>query len=138
MLNQVVLIGRLTRDPELKYTPGNGIPVATFTLACDRPFTNQEGEREADFINIVTWRKLAENCANYLQKGSLAAVTGRLQIRSYEDSEGVKRKVAEVVADNVRFLDSKNKNSNEQQEEPDLTKPEGWEGTEIQDGDVPF
>jgi single-strand DNA-binding protein len=118
MLNQVVLIGRLTRDPELKYTPGNGIPVATFTLACDRPFTNQEGEREADFINIVTWRKLAENCANYLQKGSLAAVTGRLQIRSYEDSEGVKRKVAEVVADNVRFLDSKKKQGADENEGP--------------------
>jgi single-strand DNA-binding protein len=121
MLNQVVLIGRLTRDPELKYTPGNGIPVATFTLACDRPFTNQEGEREADFINIVTWRKLAENCANYLQKGSLAAVTGRLQIRSYEDSEGVKRKVAEVVADNVRFLDSKKKGEPEIEINPEDT-----------------
>jgi single-strand DNA-binding protein len=119
MLNQVVLIGRLTRDPELKYTPGNGIPVATFTLACDRPFTNQQGEREADFINIVTWRKLAEHCANYLQKGSLAAVTGRLQIRSYEGSEGVKRKVAEVVADNVKFLDSRKKGEPEPEIDPD-------------------
>jgi single-strand DNA-binding protein len=128
MLNQVVLIGRLTRDPELKYTPGNGIPVATFTLACDRPFTNQEGEREADFINIVTWRKLAENCANYLQKGSLAAVTGRLQIRSYEDSEGVKRKVAEVVADNVRFLDSKKKQGADEE----------GSGEIIDDSEAPF
>jgi len=121
MLNQVVLIGRLTRDPDLRYTPGNGTPVANFTLACDRPFTNQQGEREADFINIVTWRKLAENCANYLQKGSLAAVTGRLQIRSYEDSDGVKRKVAEVVADNVRFLDSKKKGELEIEIDPDDT-----------------
>ena len=121
MLNQVVLIGRLTRDPDLRYTPGNGTPVANFTLACDRPFTNQQGEREADFINIVTWRKLAENCANYLQKGSLAAVTGRLQIRSYEDSDGVKRKVAEVVADNVRFLDSKKKGEPEIEIDPDDT-----------------
>jgi len=121
MLNQVVLIGRLTRDPDLRYTPGNGTPVANFPLACDRPFTNQQGEREADFINIVTWRKLAENCANYLQKGSLAAVTGRLQIRSYEDSDGVKRKVAEVVADNVRFLDSKKKGEPEIEIDPDDT-----------------
>jgi single-strand DNA-binding protein len=105
LLNQVVLIGRLTRDPELRYTAGSGIPVASFSLAVDRPFTNQQGERETDFINIVTWRKQAENVANYLKKGSLAAVAGRLQIRSYDDSQGVKRKVAEVVADNVRFLD---------------------------------
>ncbi|MDZ4131779.1 MAG: single-stranded DNA-binding protein [Dethiobacteria bacterium] len=105
MLNQVVLIGRLTRDPELRYTAGSGIPVASFSLAVDRPFTNQQGERETDFINIVTWRKQAENVANYLKKGSLAAVAGRLQIRSYDDTQGVKRKVAEVVADNVRFLD---------------------------------
>ena len=105
MLNQVVLIGRLTRDPELRYTPGNGVPVATFSLAVDRPFTNQQGERAADFINIVAWRKLAETCANYLKKGSLTAVTGRLQIRSYDDNQGVRRKAAEVVADNVRFLE---------------------------------
>jgi len=105
MLNQVVLIGRLTQDPELRYTPGNGVPVATFTLAVDRPFTNQQGERETDFINIVTWRKLAETCANYLKKGRLTAVTGRLQIRSYEDSQGVRRKAADIVADNVQFLD---------------------------------
>ncbi len=105
MLNKVILIGRLTRDPELRYTPGNGVPVATFTLAVERPFSNQQGERDADFINVVTWRKLAENCTNYLQKGSLTAVTGRLQIRSFDDSQGIRRKVAEVVADDVRFLD---------------------------------
>ena len=105
MLNQVVLIGRLTHDPELRYTAGSGIPVASFSLAVNRSFTNQQGERETDFINIVTWRKQAESVANYLKKGSLAAVTGRLQIRSYDDSQGVKRKVAEVVADNVQFLD---------------------------------
>ncbi len=105
MLNQVILIGRLTQDPELRYTAGGGVPIATFTLAVDRPFTNQQGERETDFINIVTWRKLAETCANYLKKGRLAAVTGRLQIRSYDDSQGVRRKAADVVADNVQFLD---------------------------------
>lgn len=105
MLNLVVLIGRLTRDPELRYTPGNGTAVATFTLAVDRPFTNKQGEREADFIRIVTWDKLAETCANYLQKGRLVAVTGRLQIRSYDDREGIRRKAAEVVARDVRFLE---------------------------------
>ncbi len=105
MINRVVLIGRLTRDPELRYTPNAGVAVVNFTLAVDRPFTNQQGERETDFVNIVVWRKQAENCANYLQKGSLAGVDGRLQIRSYDDSQGIRRKAAEVVADNVRFLD---------------------------------
>ncbi len=136
MLNQVVLIGRLTRDPELRYTPGNGVPVASFTLAVDRPFANQQGEREADFINIVTWRKLAENCANYLQKGSLSAVTGRLQIRSYEDNQGIKRKVAEVVADNVRFLDRGGRSAED-------TKSSEHDGPNVDDlniseDDVPF
>jgi len=136
MLNQVVLIGRLTRDPELRYTPGNGVPVATFTLAVDRPFANQQGEREADFVNIVTWRKLAENCANYLQKGSLAAVTGRLQIRSYEDSQGIKRKVAEVVADNVRFLDRGGRSSEEAKNSDD--DGPNVDDINISEDDVPF
>lgn len=104
MLNKVILIGRLTRDPELRYT-ASGVPVATFTLAVDRPFTNQQGERETDFINIVAWRRLAETCANNLGKGRLVAVDGRLQIRSYETPEGQRRRVAEVVAGDVRFLD---------------------------------
>ncbi len=102
MLNKVILIGRLTRDPELRYT-ASGIPVGRFTLAVDRSFTNQQGERETDFIDIVVWRKLAEVCANNLGKGRLVAVEGRLQIRSYETQDGQKRRVAEVVADNVRF-----------------------------------
>jgi single-strand DNA-binding protein len=105
MLNRVILIGRLTRDPELRYTP-NGVAVATFALAVDRPFTSNQGEREADFINIVTWRGLAENCANYLKKGRLAAVDGRLQIRNYDNNEGKRVYVTEVVAENVRFLES--------------------------------
>ncbi len=104
MLNKVILIGRLTRDPELRYT-ANGVAVATFSLAVDRPYTNQQGERETDFIRIVTWRKLAETCANHLGKGRLVAVEGRLQIRNYEDQSGQKRLAAEVVAENVRFLD---------------------------------
>lgn len=104
MLNRIVLVGRLTRDPELRYTP-NGVPVANFTLAVDRGFANQQGERQTDFIDIVVWRKLAELCGQYLGKGRLVALEGRLQIRSYETQEGQKRKVAEVVADNIRFLD---------------------------------
>lgn len=103
MLNRIVLIGRLTRDPELRYTP-NGRAVCSFTLAVDRPFANQEGNREADFINIVVWAKQGETCAQYLAKGRLAAVDGRLQIRSYEGNDGQRRYVTEVVADNVRFL----------------------------------
>jgi single-strand DNA-binding protein len=105
MLNTVVLIGRLTRDPELRYTP-SGAAVASFTLAVDRPFTNQQGERETDFIDIVCWRQLAEQVANHLSKGRLVAVEGRLQIRSYETQDGQRRKVAEIVANTVRFLDS--------------------------------
>ncbi len=105
MLNRIILIGRLVKEPELRYTP-NGIPVATFRLAVDRPFTNtQTGQRETDFIDLVTWRKLAETCAQHLGKGRLVAVEGRLQIRSYETQDGQKRRAAEVVADNVQFLD---------------------------------
>ena len=100
MLNRVVLIGRLTKDPELKYT-NNGNAVCTFSLAVDRPAT--EG---TDFIDIVVWRKLGENCANYLSKGKLAAVDGQLRTRTYE-KDGSKRKIYEVIADNVRFLSPK-------------------------------
>jgi len=105
MLNRVILIGRLTKDPELRYTP-TGVAVTTFTLAVDRSYTNQQGQREADFINVVTWRGLAENVANYLKKGRLAALEGRLQTRNYENNEGKRVYVTEVVADNVRFLES--------------------------------
>lgn len=103
-MNHIVLIGRLTRDPELRYTP-NGVAVANFDLAVNRPTTNQQGERETDFIRIVAWQKQAELCANYLKKGRLVAVEGRLQIRSYETQDGQKRRVAEVVANFVQFLD---------------------------------
>ena len=105
-MNKVILIGRLTKDPELRYTTSN-TPVATFTLAVNRTFTNQSGEREADFINIVVWRKQAENCKNYINQGSQVAVEGRIQTRSYDDQNGQKRYVTEVVADNVQFLDTK-------------------------------
>ncbi|AEJ41965.1 single-strand binding protein [Sulfobacillus acidophilus TPY] len=99
-----MLIGRLTRDPEMRYTP-QGVPVASFTLAVDRPFSNQQGQRETDFIDCIAWRKLGETVGNHLTKGRLAAVEGRLQIRSYEAQDGTKRRVAEVVCDSVRFLD---------------------------------
>ena len=104
MLNRVVLVGRLTRDPDLRYTTNGGVAVVRFTVAVNRRFTNQQGEREADFINIVAWRNLAENCGNYLRKGSLVAVEGRIQTRSYENQEGRTVYVTEVVADDVRFL----------------------------------
>lgn len=106
MLNRVVLIGRLTRDPELRFTSA-GLAVARFSLAVDRNRTNKEGQREVDFINIVVFNKQAENCAEYLSKGKLAAVDGRLQISSYEDKEGQKRTSTDVIADNVRFLSPK-------------------------------
>lgn len=99
MLNRVILIGRLTQDPELRYTQ-SGTAVASFTLAVNRKFQRDE----ADFIPIVVWNKPAENCANYLGKGSAVAIEGRLQVRSYEAQDGQKRRVTEVVADDVRFL----------------------------------
>lgn len=104
MYNKVILIGRLTADPELRFTPG-GVPVAKFTLAVDRGFKNKQGERETDFVDIVVWRSQAETCSNYLKKGYMSAVDGRLQIRSYDDNQGIRRKAVEVIAENVRFLD---------------------------------
>lgn len=108
MLNRVILIGRLTKDPELRYTP-QGVAVAQFTLAVDRGFSSNREEREADFIPIVVWRQLAETCANYLRKGRLAAVEGRIQVRNYDNNEGRRVYVTEVIADNVRFLESANR-----------------------------
>jgi single-strand DNA-binding protein len=131
MLNRVILIGRLTRDPELKYT-SNGRPVSTFTLAVDRGFTNQQGEREADFIPIVAWNKLAETIAHNLVKGRLVAVEGKLRVRSYEAKDGGRRYVTEVIADEVQFLDWGKKS--EKQKEPDYPD----ELTPVDDGDIPF
>ena len=104
MLNRVILIGRLTADPELRYTQ-NGTAVTNFRLAVDRPYTSQSGQREADFIPVVVWDKQAETCANYLNKGRLVAVDGRLQVRSYDAQDGSRRWGTEVVAQDVRFLD---------------------------------
>jgi single-strand DNA-binding protein len=107
MMNRVVLVGRLTKDVDLRYTP-SGVAVATFTLAVNRSFSNQSGEREADFINVVVWRKPAENAANFLKKGSLAGVDGRIQTRNYEGQDGKRVYVTEVVAESVQFLEPRN------------------------------
>lgn len=102
----MVLIGRLTKDPDMRYTP-NGTAVATFTLAVNRNFTNQAGNREADFINCVIWRKSAESLANYARKGTLLGVTGRIQTRNYENQQGQRVYVTEVVAENYQLLESR-------------------------------
>lgn len=109
MMNRVVLVGRLTKDPELRYTPA-GVAVATFTLAVNRNFTNQAGEREADFINCVVWRKPAENVANFLKKGSLAGVDGKVQTRNYEGQDGKRVYVTEILAESVQFLEPRSAN----------------------------
>jgi single-strand DNA-binding protein len=136
MMNRVVLVGRLTKDPDLRYTP-NGVPTATFTLAVNRNFTNQQGERETDFINCVVWRKPAENVANFLKKGSLAGVDGRIQTRNYE-KDGKKVYITEVLAESVQFLEPK---GGRVQDEPKQNKPvnDPFQGTvEIDDSGLPF
>ncbi|MCO6262859.1 MULTISPECIES: single-stranded DNA-binding protein [Bacillati] len=147
MLNRVVLVGRLTKDPEFRTTP-SGVEVATFTLAVNRTFTNAQGEREADFINVVVFRKQAKNVNDYLSKGSLAGVDGRIQSRNYENNEGRRVFVTEVVADSVQFLDAKGNNQQnnqpqKQQEQTTKTKSKNpFENAtgpiEITDEDLPF
>lgn len=117
MLNRVVLVGRMVRDPELRRT-GTGVAVTSFTIAMNRNFTNQQGEREADFIPCVVWNKAAENTARYCRKGSLVGVDGRLQSRSYENQEGRRVNVIEVVCDSVQFLESKSTNEQRIQSTP--------------------
>jgi len=139
MLNRVILIGRLTADPSLRYTQ-SGTATTTFTLAIDRPFQNN-GQRETDFIPVVTWRQTAEACANYLRKGRLTAVEGRIQIRSYENNEGRRVYVTEVVADNVRFLESANREEGRSNEgAPSKRDPFADDGRpiDIKDDDLPF
>lgn len=114
MINRFIGVGRLTKDPEFRTTP-NGVSVTTFTIAVNRTFTNAQGEREADFINCVTFRKQAKNVNDYLSKGSLAGVDGRVQSRNYENNEGRRVFVTEVVADSVQFLDSKGSNQQNSQ-----------------------
>ena len=114
MINRVILVGRLTKDPEYRQTP-NGIDVANFTLAVNRNFKSKNGEQQADFINVVVFRNQAQNVNNYLSKGSLAGVDGRIQSRSYENKEGQRVFVTEVVADSVQFLEPKNNNQQNSQ-----------------------
>jgi len=134
-MNKIILIGRLGQDPELRYTP-NGVAVCNFSIAVQRPFTNQQGEREVDWVDIVVWRKQAENCANYLAKGRQVAVEGRLQVRSYETDEGQRRRVTEVVANNVKFLDygQDNDGGNNQGQMANDNQSQGSK----EDIDVPF
>ncbi|MBK3956900.1 single-stranded DNA-binding protein [Staphylococcus haemolyticus] len=149
MINRVVLVGRLTKDPEHRQTQ-SGVSTATFTLAVNRTFKNKNGEREADFINVVVFRQQAENVSKYLSKGSLAGVDGRIQSRSYENKEGQRVFVTEVVADSVQFMDSKG--SNQQNSQPQQQRGQAPAGNnpfgngmqnangpiEISDDDLPF
>jgi len=144
MINRVVLVGRLTKDPELRYTP-NGVAVCTFTLAVNRPFTNQQGERDVDFINCVTWRKTAENLANYQKKGNLIGIEGRIQTRSYEGDDGKRRYVTEVIAESVQFLEPKKDETTKQQSQQKsqmAVGPDSFfndsETVDIDDSNLPF
>ena len=128
MINQVFIIGRTTKEPEIRRTQ-NGVSVAIFTIACDRNHKNAQGEKETDFFNIVCWRGLAETVGRYLGKGRLVAVSGRLQNRSYEAKDGTKRYITEIVASEVQFLD-RAKDADQQQPL--------WEEVEIDDSELPF
>jgi len=130
MINNVTLVGRLTKDPELRYTP-NGIAVANFTLAVNRQFKSQSGESEADFINCVVWKKPAENLAQYMGKGGLIGVIGRVQTRSYDNQEGKRVYVTEIVAENIQFLESKKSKS-------DQGVSSAGEPIDISDENLPF
>jgi hypothetical protein len=121
-MNKVTLIGRLTKDPELRYTSSN-IAVASFTLAVDRGYTSPNGERQADFLNIVVWRKPAENVKKFLTKGSQVAVDGSIQTRSYDDQNGQKRYITEILANSVEFLGSKGNTSSQQGTEKSAPTP---------------
>ncbi|WP_100011684.1 single-stranded DNA-binding protein [Lentibacillus sediminis] len=116
MLNRVVLVGRLTKDPDLRYT-ASGVAVANFTVAVDRPFSNQQGEREADFIRCVVWRRPAENLANYMKKGSMIGVDGRVQTRNFEGQDGKMVFMTEIVADSVQFLESRGRSEQRGQQQ---------------------
>ena len=141
MLNQIFLMGRLTRDPELRYTQ-NQTPVASFTLAVDRDFTGKDGgEKQTDFIDCVAWRSTGEFANKYFSKGRMAIVSGRLQLRDWTDKEGNKRRSAEVVVDSMYFGDSKKDGStapnSSEQSEPQYTQQQ-FEELDDDDGDLPF
>lgn len=135
-MNKVVLIGRLTKDPELKYTPGTGTAVTTITLAVDRRYSKDE-KKEADFIPVVIWGKSAESTAQYMAKGRLMGVSGRIQTRSYEAKDGGKRYITEVVAEEIKFLEWGNKTNGGNE-----SSGAGYDGyddmTPVDDGDIPF
>lgn len=145
MINNVVLVGRLTKDPDLRYT-ANGTGVATFTLAVNRNFTNQDGNREADFINCVIWRKSAETLANYARKGTLLGVTGRVQTRNYENQQGQRVYVTEVVAESFQLLESRSNNEKRQDDKQQqntntnnsASDPFNGSSIDIGDDDMPF
>ena len=144
-MNKVVLIGRLTKDPELKYTPGSGTAVTTLTLAVDRRYQKDSQQKEADFIPVVVWGKSAESTAQYMNKGKLMAVSGRIQTRSYEAKDGGKRYVTEVVADEVQFLEwgAKGSSNNEGGFGGNNKNDSGFgssfdDMTPVDDGDIPF
>lgn len=145
-MNRVILIGRLTKDPSFKFTPGAGKPVTNFTIAVDRRRTAKDGQREADFIPVVVWGKQAESIANYMSKGKLIGISGRIQTRSYDAKDGTKRYVTEVIADEVQFLEwgnksvsSNNENSSSQNQSSNYSD-ESIYGEDITpvDGDIPF
>ncbi|ORJ52914.1 single-stranded DNA-binding protein [Levilactobacillus brevis] len=141
MINRVVLTGRLTRDVDLRYTQG-GAAVATFNLAVDRRFTNQQGEREADFVSCVIWRKPAENFANFFHKGSLVGIEGRIQTRNYENQQGQRVYVTEVIVENFSFLESKNSTGNGSYHRPQNNTSDPFANNgkpiDIQDDQLPF
>lgn len=142
MMNKIILIGRLSRDVEVRYTTSNRA-CASFNIAVNRTYTNQEGQREADFINIVAWDKLGENVSKYTHKGSLVAVEGRLQVRSYENQEGRRIYVTEVVASTVQFLESKEKseqNTNNTENAPfeEMGEKINNDLPDIPDSELPF
>lgn len=145
MINRVILVGRLTKDPELRYTP-SGVAVTKFILAVNRTFTNGQGEKEADFVNCTVWRKQAENVVNYLRKGSLTGIEGRIQTGSYEGADGKRVYTTEVVADSVQFLEPKSsaKGSSEAQVAPPAREQysrshdSSYAGEVPSDDDLPF
>ena len=138
-MNHVVLVGRLTRDPELRYIAGNGTPVANFTIAIDREFTTKEGKKETDFIDIQVWGKSAENCANYIGKGSLVGIQGSIRIEKYE-KDGERRTFTKVNANKVQFLESKKDKQENKNFTPNFN-PTGLNIDEfeaIHNDDIPF
>ena len=134
-MNKVILIGRLTKDPEMR-TTGTGIAVTTFTLAVNRPFSDQSGERTADFINCVAWRKQAENIAKYCNKGTQVAAEGRIQTRSYDATDGSKRYVTEVICDNVTFLSTKGESNRSGGNYESSDNGSGYANSDIETTDV--